>query len=500
MSRPPSSRVTTWPLTSDADRALWDSWAAALSAARHPSLARVEEVSRTEDLGTLVLADPDSESVTEWAERTGASVPERLAVLRAAAAALDALYAGSESAPGIPHGGVSTDALRVAADGSTRLVGFAPWTGLSADRFRAPELGSRDQPTRAGDVYAFACMTADVLGGSRVAAAADTAAVVQGLRSSPDTRRRARLVRAIQSALSAPPEARPTQLTEWLANAAEGTAMTQVSGTAATAGQEGPVLSAPAARRLLPSIVAVLVALVLVGGWLLVSRGGNDPSTDGGNPVTPSSIVSAVWEPACGAGTGIAGTDIPDGFDDVPTTAHDLDRLTANRVGRWHTGTLLITFRKPPGAKTIKIASLTPNRINRLRDAPSWKVTVSGPCKAPEKADVRLGLDLDTRDLRARIVPGTNPGRRFNPSGAGFVLDASKTVVAVDASACRTNSAWTIDVLFSGSKQKYSLGQFFIYGTAGSTEDLSIGQKRSVLTPLSDGVFDGQDPACSAAD
>ena len=37
----PTLRVETWSLTTDQDREYWDDWSARLSAARHPSLARV---------------------------------------------------------------------------------------------------------------------------------------------------------------------------------------------------------------------------------------------------------------------------------------------------------------------------------------------------------------------------------------------------------------------------------------------------------------------------
>jgi hypothetical protein len=479
-------RTTRWPLGTDAERAVWDHWSGLVQSGRHPTLARVAEAVRTDSQATLVLVDPDSEDVIAWAARTGASVPQRLAVLRAAAAALDSLYAGTTFAAGLPHGGLSTAAVRVDSDGAARLVDFSPWTSRETDqeRFRAPEVAAGTPATRAGDVYAFARLVAEVLGGPAVADATDVSSVMRALRANADTRRRPRLVKAIQAALSSPPEARPQPLLGWLTAAVEGTAATEVTGAIEVTDPEQVAPPAARPRRAgLALTTAVIAVVVGLAAWALHNHGrtparASPPTTSNPTASTGPFTATAAWAPPCGADTGIAAAYRPDALT-RPTTAAALDAApAATGVGRWHTGRLLITLIAPSGDQPVLITDIEARPVGTTNGPPTWvaQSETCGSATTPE-GDVGYRVDLD-RDRTARISHGSDD--RFSQKGS-FALLTTPTVIALDVTACDANYAWEARVAYSvgdmaGMKR---LGPFFTYGQAGAAGVYTLGSGRS---------------------
>jgi len=492
--QPVATRRTTWPLGADSDRQHWDEWSRLVQAARHPSLARVNEVRRDQHEGSLVVADRGSESVTGWIERTGASVPERLAVLRAAAAAVDALHAGTPDSPGLAHGGLTAESVRVDPDGAARVVGFSPWAGTAdgQQRFLAPELTAGAPATRAGDVYAFAWLVAEVLGGPAVVEAQDAGGVVRALRVSPDTRRRTRLVKAVHTALTSPPDARPQPLTAWLTAAVEGTAVTEVGAAGATAEPERAP-SPDDTRRSLAWPVAVVIVAVLaagIGAWAWKGRAGAAPSgmltgpssSPPASGITKPFTMTAHWEPACGKDTGIAAAST---LEDLhrPTTADILDREPAGTaVGRWHTGRLLVSLSAPDGEQ-VTITGIDVNRV-ATSPPPAWIALVK-TCSGTQAVtpDLRYDVDLDKRTVE---LAGRGSPRRFTPDGS-FNLNPSPTVVAIDATACDAGYAWQPVIhYFTGDKTGAVIGPetYFTYGQPGSATvyDLGPGKTTPIVT------------------
>lgn len=482
------TRTTVWPIATPADAVAWDAWLPRIEAARHPSLARVVAGTRDATSASLTVLDPDSEAVTAWAARTQASVPERLSILRAAAAALDALHAGTSRTPGVAHGAVGPEAVRVAPDGSTRVVGYSPWAGTTGEpgRFLAPELAAGATATIAGDAYAFARTVAEVLGGPAVAEALDPNDVVRALRSSPDTRRRTRLVKAVHAALASPPEARPHALTAWLVAAVEGTAATEVTSPTAAA----PDLAAAARRSSVarPSLVVVAVVLVAaLAAWGWIGRD-TAPTRAPGRTSTPTTQlrptgplgVTAAWTAPCGPDTGIAATSVLDDLQH-PTNARALDGAPpAAGVGRWHTGRLLIKVVGRSDQDPVTITKIDLAHVDTT-PTPAW-VALPGRCDAAaDPSQLRYAADLDRRTLRI-VEHGSGGG--FSSSGP-FNVGTTPVVVAIDATACAAGYAWRPVIHYFVGTHHGTLSPpetFYTYGPAGNATVYRLGSGRSTPT------------------
>lgn len=481
------TRTTVWPIATPADADAWDAWLPRIEAARHPSLARVVAGTRDATSASLTLLDPDSEAVTAWAARTQASVPERLSILRAAAAALDALHAGTSRTPGVAHGAVGPDAVRVAPDGSTRVVGYSPWAGTTGEpgRFLAPELADGAAATIAGDAYAFARTVAEVLGGPAVAEAHDPNDVVRALRSSPDTRRRTRLVKAVHAALASPPEARPHALTAWLVAAVEGTAATEVTSPAAAESDlPADARRSSVARPSLALVAVVLVAALAAWGWIGRDAGptrapGRTPTptpTAQARPTGPLSVTAA-WTPPCGPDTGIAATSVLDDLQH-PTNASALDAAPpAAGVGRWHTGRLLVTLVARSDQDPVTITKIDLEHVGTT-PTPAW-VALPGRCDAAaDPSQLRYAADLDRRTLRI-VDHGTGGG--FNSSGP-FNVGATPVVVGIDATACDAGYAWRPVIHYFVGTHEGTLSPpetFYTYGPVGKAAVYRLGSGRS---------------------
>lgn len=468
MSRPPSARVTTWSLRSAADRERWDAWARALLAARHPSLARVEEVSRTEDAGTLVELDPDSVGIAEWVAASTPSVPDKLAVLHAVAAALDALHAGEDGRPGLAHGALGPETVRMDEHGAARLVGFAPWTGEVLDRFHAPELAAGSVPTRSADAFAFGRLVAEVLGGPAVTSAETTSGVVRALRANPETRRRVRLVRALQTMLEAPAEVRPLPLTGWLSAAVEGTAATEVRGDdggAPTFVEPGPAPRRPSG---LAAAAVALAAAIGISAWLSA----RDTSQTGSEAAAQPTISEAL-APPCSARDGIAAADLVNALESKVSAA-DLDSA-ARPVsgGRWHTSRVLLTFRAPEG-RQLTVLSIRPRVVGPARP-PAWRAEAKGRCGGAQP-DATMPYALDDGGVSAKIERDPNQFSRFQSNGA-FTGSSRPATVAVEATACTGNYSWQIDVRYQLDDEPVTTWRspaYFTYGMADNTENYLV--------------------------
>ncbi|RNM16240.1 hypothetical protein [Nocardioides pocheonensis] len=480
------TRTAVWPLTTPDDADAWDAWLPRIEAARHPSLARVVAGSRDATSASLTLLDPDSEAVTAWAARTQASVPERLSILRAAAAALDSLHAGTARTPGVAHGAVSPDAVRVAPDSSTRVVGYSPWVGTTGapERFLAPELAAGAAATTAGDAYAFARTVAEVLGGPAVADAHDPNDVVRALRSSPDTRRRTRLVKAVHAALASPPEARPHALTAWLIAAVEGTAATEVTSPTAAEPDVPTDAHRSAARPALVLIAVVLVAAVAAWGWIgrdtaPTRASGRTPTPTGQARPTGPLGVKAAWTAPCGPDTGIAATSVLEDLQH-PTTAGALDKAPpAAGVGRWHTGRLLLTLVGRSDEDPVTVTEIDLEQVGTT-PTPAW-VALPGRCDAAaDPSQLRYAADLDRRKLR---IVDHGSAADFDPSGQ-FNLRTTPVVVGIDVTACKAGYAWRPVIhYFVGTHQgKVSPGTFYTYGPVGRANVYRLGTGRSTPT------------------
>lgn len=493
----------TWPLESADQRAAWDRWSKLIGAARHPSLARVVTVSRTESVGTLILADPGSEDVLTWVDRTGADVPTRLGVLRAAASALDALHATTTDGASTGHGNLTTANVRVDPDGATRLVGFAPWSGTARPPMMAPEAQPGSPATPAADAYAFAVIVAVVLGGEGARTATDLEGLFRALRVSADTRRRVRLIKAIHLVLEGPPETRPTNLTAWLAGAVEGTAVTEMSpaSAATTVAPESAGSAVPRSDSWLrPARIGLALATaaaVGLGGWIVGSseRPPAERSSERSGQDTVPIDVEWAWAPACGEGTGIAS----EGLITELTQQTDLARLDvaaqADRGGRWHQGRLLITLRARSSDSPVTFLGARAERTSRVRP-PSWRARSVTECEHTDRPAVRYLFDAD-RNV-SEIDPTWRPGRQFGSNGSGS-LSTEPTLVTFDATACDGNYGWQITISYldaAGATGTTRIQTPYLFGRADRTLSYVLGDgvARPLYQPGED--FSGPDPRC----
>jgi hypothetical protein len=488
--------VTHWELRNAVERAHWDAWAEAVQTARHPALAKVTGCERDGNLASLTLLDPESEDIGTWAARTGATVPQRLAVLRTAAAALDALYAGATTDVGIPHGGIATSSIRVDREGMTRVVGFSPWERHDAEdaRFAAPELDQGMLATRSGDVYAFARVVAEVLGGPTVAAAAEPGDVARVLRANPDTRRRARLIRAIHSALASPAEARAQPLTDWLAAAVEGTAVTEIgSRTVLPADDRG--VPAPSRRHPMRSVAWLCVAVALVlGGWWLRPSGEHPDAPDpaGHEPLFTMKAVSA--QPC---GETVAGLGEPDGLH-RPMDISDLDGLPNDlAVGRLQRGRVLISMQARDDEQSITIDKVEAERV-QVTSSPAWAAYSSSACIKQGASDRSYVANLDTQAPLTLADPG-DPNLFSPDPSAGFALHAAPIEIAIDAVACDQSYEWRPRVYYtrgttSGTWSPRS--SFFLYGTASGASRYEVTGSGAPPQVVDDTPVD---PACGGS-
>src|SRR5581483_786444 len=241
----------------DDDTGRWEQFGHLLRSMSHPGLVRVTDVFLGPGMhrhgehpaGThryVVMDYIEGSNLREWAaENTEATASQRLRLLGMVAAALDEMHSGASTQVPVAHGDVKPSNIVVRPDGAAILVdlGLARLadadgvTGRSA-AYAAPELRTRGaQATPEADRYAFAVTVAHVLTGQ--APPVDThgwlnpPALHQLLASNPLTARRHMLVNRIMTAISSPPETRPSQLRELLDGAVESLSLLTSTGISA---------------------------------------------------------------------------------------------------------------------------------------------------------------------------------------------------------------------------------------------------------------------------
>ncbi len=290
----------------------WARFGHLLKSLSHPGLVRVSDVfagpamHRHQQLPPpdqyryVVMEFVEGITLTEWlAENPDVTVTARIAALRTVAAALDEMHSGRTTEVPVAHGDVKPTNIILKPDGGTVLVDLglarlSDSTGVPGrtNPYAAPELHYESaQVTPESDRFAFVATLAHLLIGEpppidqygRI----NLPALEQRLMTNPLTYRRPALVRAVLTALAAPPDARPRQLTEWLATTS-GT-VSQVTSdippqqryptappppTADPGADSRPTQTTTArSRRSLPAVIAALVVLAagggLAAGWWL---------------------------------------------------------------------------------------------------------------------------------------------------------------------------------------------------------------------------------------
>jgi hypothetical protein len=430
-------RVTTWDLPDEAAVSTWTAYAAALLAVQHPALVRVVEADTSTGTARLVLEAEPGEAVDTWVARAEPSVPERLAVLRACASALDALHAGAGRTPGAAHGELRPANVLVRPDESTVVTGFAPWI-TEEGRFTAPELRAGATSTTAGDAFAFARLTAEVLLGPDELPG-ETDALVRVLRTHPHTRRRPRLVAAIRDALSGPPETRPRGLQAWLTEATEGTA---TGGVITEPSPIGSPVAGPRRGRLVGALVALVA--VVAAGLAFTAWDQNDGRRDD-NPSLPAALeVSASWYPVgtCFGETTSAGT----AMDRVGRTienvsgAHDI--ALDDDGGRWGRGLAKLTLTSAADEPVV-VTGLA--LAAEPKDAPNWVlIPPSSPCAPPPGRTRHYVLHLD----KPWDISIANAKQGMPPQPQFTLKPGATTTLAVDVVACDANSEWRLQVTY----------------------------------------------------
>jgi hypothetical protein len=256
---------------------------------------------------------------------------QRLRLLRGPAAAIDALHSGAGTNVPVVHGDIKPSNIVVSEEDQTavlvdlglaRLIDGDGRQGLTT-AYAAPERRQAGSPaTLGGDNYSFIVTVASTMTGRTPPVLADGFLDLHMLHAqlidrTAVTAQRPGLVMAIMNALAAPPDARPTSLTQWMDGAAEqmtqltdhgANALTGEIPLAATAGAYGdaglpPVgptptrlEPAPPARRgnrraaIIGAALAVVLLLV-IGGFVL-TRGGGSVATPAAAAVASSTTVA----------------------------------------------------------------------------------------------------------------------------------------------------------------------------------------------------------------
>jgi serine/threonine protein kinase len=317
--------------TPDED-AQWGRFGHLLQSLAHPGLVRVTGVftgpaphRRGEPpppgvFRYVVMDFVEGVTLREWIdENPDARAAARLAMLRTVAAALDEMHSGAATEVPVAHGDVKPANIVVRPDGGTVLVDLglarlADAAGMSgrSNPYAAPELrGPGAQATPEADAFAFAATAAQVLTGQPLPTDAhgflDLATLQRLLNGHPVTARRPMLVRQILSALGAPPEARPRQLSLWLAGATD--TLSQVT----TPSVAGPAQAPPAgpgasdaATALVPRTAAertsrrkgfligaaVLVMVLAGGGVAFALTSGGKKHSPHANPAASTTTQS----------------------------------------------------------------------------------------------------------------------------------------------------------------------------------------------------------------
>jgi serine/threonine protein kinase len=247
------------------DQGDWERFGHLLRSLSHPGLVRITDVftgpamhrqgeiaagdgADGNNLRYVVMDYIDGINLREWsAEKPETTVSQRLRLLGMVAAALDEMHSGATTEVAVAHGDVKPANIVVRSDGAAILVdlglarladaGGVP--GRSA-AYAAPELRSRGAlATPGADRYAFAVTTAHLLTGQTPPIGEDGWLDTQALRalleSSPLTARRHLLIQRIMTMISAPPEARTSQLRPWLDAAVESLSQATSTGLSAVA-------------------------------------------------------------------------------------------------------------------------------------------------------------------------------------------------------------------------------------------------------------------------
>jgi Ca-activated chloride channel family protein len=234
------------------DDASWNRYADLLLNVSHPGLVRVVEVfigarmHRTGQAGPVqhryvVMDLVKGESLRDWlGENPQSTLTRRLQTLRNVAAALDEMHSGRETVEPIAHGDVKPGNIVIREDGSTVLVDLGLMrisdgtavAGATAP-YAAPELFQYDTlTTPEADRFAFAATIVHLILGEpppvrTPGRGPDLARIEQLLREHPVSARRPRLRRQLMQALTAPPDQRPTNLSQWLSSLTD--ALSQVT-------------------------------------------------------------------------------------------------------------------------------------------------------------------------------------------------------------------------------------------------------------------------------
>ena len=292
----------------------WARFGHLLKSLSHPGLVRVSDVftgpamHRHQQIPPgqyryVVMEFIEGITLAEWlAENPDITVTARIAALRTVAAALDEMHSGRTTEVPVAHGDVKPTNIILKPDGGTVLVDLglarlSDSTGVAGrtNPYAAPELHHEAaQVTPESDRFAFVATLAHLLIGEPPPidqrGQINLPALEQRLMTNPLTYRRPALIRAVLTALAAPPDARPRHLTEWLA-ATSGTVSQVTSGVppqqlyatappppiaghnaVPTPTQPTPPTQ-PRKRRWLPALIAAAAVLAagagLVTGWWL---------------------------------------------------------------------------------------------------------------------------------------------------------------------------------------------------------------------------------------
>ena len=410
----------------------------------HPGLASITEVIRdptcerrggaAQPLVTwtaIVSASDAGISLHEWLrDNPTASAPERLALLRMIASALDALHGA-----GLSHGNVTAATVLVTGSGTAVLT--------------QPALVGEDaKPADILDFLrvAFTCLTGHEPTGDPQEQI-DFGRLRAELLAAPVLRRRPMLAQQLAEAMVMPADARPTRLRRWLDHAASAGAAETVTGPTAAMPTRNPA-GAPRSRGRLRALIfaavaAAAVATTVTGVMVGKSHGAASSKKP---PVTTSAAgavtATAAWpmSPGCDDTTATA---LPDAFGVRANYGSD-PRAKMVLVGgaAWQRGTLTITVHNGTGRPAL-LLGVDPHHYEKIVDPPAWVYRPSGVKRCPAESPPARSyvFDVDHWSMHSPDATPTNAQGPYLPIAAG-----EQVVLRVLVSNCTTNVRFVMHV------------------------------------------------------
>ncbi|MBU2667941.1 serine/threonine protein kinase [Actinoplanes bogorensis] len=415
--------------------------ATAMARVNHPAVASIHDYGRSHDVTYLVMEFVEGESLDRALARSGRMTPEH--TMRVIAQAADGLQAIHDQ--GIVHRDIKPANLMIRRDGAVLITDFgiarhhdasrltASGAILGTPTYLSPEQVLGQPATARSDVYSLGLTAYECLAGQKPFEGENPYAVaLQRIQSAPRTigvNLPAPILGVVERALATDPAHRwPTAaaLAE-AARAATGPAPVAPSRPPAAAAPAGPAAAAPARRARVRMLLAVLAALVVIGGavgWGISKIGGSADASGPGATATTTPAKEAMVAAGgllreCGTGFCPLQPLCWGGMTAVNGRAQPPSRVDCAEAHNWET---FVALEVPADAVDVRQDSL----IGREQIANACSAAVMG--SRSKDPDTTRGWE---RDAWPMTLPGGDvpllhciaaPAKGGTTTGGAFVV------------------------------------------------------------------------------